>query len=310
MEQRNQLRVFSATVVLRAGKRVVVDWEADRINRDSIVVLDSVSECSDRRNDSLAGLRHCEHGCAAAGGSANRGAAASCFPSSECVLRNEQRRPVACLLRRAVPLRFAMVANECAELFVWSVHRSGDRRDLPHQDVERAAGRSRRCNYYCQSCGDYPTSTSRRAVRACRDCVVCRDSHWQLDALDKVSFRRSDRIDSQNCFAWLDAKTVWRLVAPSDFHAARFMGFLVGLNRELLARRSQLARSAVALACCRWILRYFDVGSCRCGDPRLTEAGRTYRFPATSDWKCNLDFRSGHCLSGPALDPIRFRQLH
>src|SRR6266478_3225041 len=256
MEQRNQLRVFSATVVLRAGKRVVVDWEADRINRYSIAVLDSVSECSDRRHDSLAGLRHWEHGCAAAGGSANRGAAASCIPSSECVLRNEQRRPVACLLRRAVPLPFAMVANECAELFVWSVHGSGDRRDLPHQDVECAGGRSRPWNCYCQSCGDHPTSTSRRADRAdraCRDCVVCRDSHWQLDALDKVSFRRADRIDRQNCFARLDAKTVWRLVPPSDFQAARFMDFLVGPNRELLARRSQLARSAVALACCRWI---------------------------------------------------------
>src|SRR5438552_12510666 len=190
MEQRNQLRVFSATIVLRAGKRVVVDWEADRINRYSIAVLDSVSECSDRRHDSLAGLRHWEHGCAAEGGSANRGAAASCIPSSECVLRNEQRRPVVCLLRRAVPLPFAMVANECAELFVWSVHGSGDRRDLPHQDVERPGGRSRPWDCYCQSCGDYPTSSSRGGGRACGDCIVCRDSRWQLGGLGNGSVLR------------------------------------------------------------------------------------------------------------------------
>ena len=87
----------------------------------------------------------------------------------------------------------------------------------------------------CEIHRDHFTNTSRRADRACRADFVRRNSNRHLDAVDEISFWRSYRIDSENRFARLDAKTVRRLVAASDFHAAWCLDFLVGFNRELLA---------------------------------------------------------------------------
>ena len=123
---------------------VVVDWEAHWIGRHSIVVLDSVPECRAHRDDGLVGLRDRANNCAGAPRSAYRRAAAAGFHSAECVLRNEQRCALAALFRRAVSLRFAMVANERAELFAWSAHRSGDCSHVPDQAVQLAAGRQSR----------------------------------------------------------------------------------------------------------------------------------------------------------------------
>src|SRR5947207_6541155 len=117
MEQRNQFPVLSTTAVLRVGNFVVVDWQALWIGGASVVVLDSLSQCAAHRNDGLAGLRYRSHDCPGADGFVRWPAAAAGFHSSKCVLRNEQRRTLAALLRHAVPLPFAMVANELAKLF-------------------------------------------------------------------------------------------------------------------------------------------------------------------------------------------------
>src|SRR4029077_587141 len=241
MEQRNQFPVLSTTVVLRVGKCVVVDWQALWIGGASIVVLDSVSECSARRNDGLARLRNRSHNCPGADGSVGRRAAVAGFHSSKCVLRNEQRRAFAALLRRIVPLHFAMVANECAELFAGSAHRPGGRSYVPDQAVQLAARRGRACGDRCEIHCDHFTNTSLRADRACRANFVRCNSGRHLDAVDKISFWRYHRRDSENWFAWLDTKTVWRLVAASHLYAARCLDFLLGFNGELLARGSQLA---------------------------------------------------------------------
>src|SRR5207247_9351086 len=136
MEQRNQFPVLSTTAVLRVGKCMVVDWQALWIGGASIVVLDSVSECPACRNDGLARLRNRPHDCPGADGSVRRRAAVADFHSSKCVLRNEQRRALAALLGRVVPLHFAMVANERAKHFARSAHRSGGRSYVRDETVE------------------------------------------------------------------------------------------------------------------------------------------------------------------------------
>ena len=113
--------------------------------------------------------------------------------------------------------------------------------DAPDQAVQLAVRHSRACGDRGEIDCDHFTNTSRRADRACRVDFVRRNSGRHLDVLDKISFWRSHRIDSENWFARLDAKTVPRLVAASHFHAAWCLDFLVGFNRELLARGSQLA---------------------------------------------------------------------
>src|SRR6266446_5801538 len=143
MEQRKQFPVLSTTAVLRVGKFVVVDWQALWIGGASIVVLDSVSECPTCRNDGFAGLRNRSHDYPGADGSVRWRAAVAGFHSSKCVLRNEQRRALAALLRRVVPLHFAMVTNEHAELFTRSTHRSRGRSDVLDQVVQLAASRNR-----------------------------------------------------------------------------------------------------------------------------------------------------------------------
>ena len=125
-----------------------------------------------------------------------------------------------------------------AKLFAWSAHRSGGRSYVLDQAVQLAARRSRACGDRCESHCDHFTNTSRRADRACRADFVRRNSGRHLDSVDKISFWRCHRIDSENWFARLDTKTVRRLVAASHFHAARCLGFLVGFNCEFLARRS------------------------------------------------------------------------
>src|SRR6266481_6518229 len=213
MEQRNQFPVLSTTAVLRVGKCVVVDWEALWLGGASIVVLDSVSECPACRNDGLARLRNRSHDCPWADGSVRRRAAVAGFHSSKCVLRNEQRRALTALLRRVVPLHFAMVANERAKLFARSAHWSGGCSYVPDQAVQLAARRSRACGDRCEIHCDHFTNTSRWDDRACRADFVRRNSGRNLDAVDKISLWRFHRIDSENWFARLDAKTVRRSVA-------------------------------------------------------------------------------------------------
>src|SRR5207248_8765341 len=122
---------------------------------------------------------------------------------------------------------------------------------MPDQGIQLAAHSRRVCGDPCEIHCDHFTNTSSRADRAdCGD-FVRRNPDRHLDALDKISFWRPHRIDSENWFTRLDAKTVQPLVAASHFHAARCLDFLVGFNRELLARGSELAWSAVALARCR-----------------------------------------------------------
>ena len=307
MEQRNQFRIISAAAVLRIGKCVVVAWEVLRIGGASIVVLDSVSECLACRNDGLAAYVTARTIAPERMGSGHQRAAVAGFHSSECVLRNEQRRALAALLRHLVSLRFAMVANERAKLFAGSAYRCRGCSYVSDEALQLAVSRSRACGDRREIRCDQFTNTSRRADRASRTDFVRCNSGRHLDALDKISFWRSHRIDSENWFARLDAKTVRRLVAASHFHAAWWLDFLVGFNRELLARGSQLAWSTVALARGRWILRGLVVGSFCRGYCRVAKTGWPFRVPTTGNWKRNFDFSGRRCVSGAALDSIRFR---
>jgi len=64
LEHRNQLRILSATSLLRARKLLVVAGEANRVSGHSIVVLDSFFECSADRDLGLAGVCDGAHSCA------------------------------------------------------------------------------------------------------------------------------------------------------------------------------------------------------------------------------------------------------
>src|SRR4051794_25531108 len=176
-----------------------------------------------------------------------------------------------------------MVANERAELFSRNPDGSGGRIDVPNEVVQLAARRSRACGDRSEMLCDHFTNTSHWADRACRADFVRRNSAWHLGAVDEISVRRLYRIDSQNWFARLDAKTFRRLVATSHFHAARYLDFLVRFNREFLARGSQMARSAVALALGRWILRDLVIASPCSSCCRVAKTSRAFRVPATSD---------------------------
>src|SRR6185503_3083358 len=79
---------------------------------------------------------------------------------------------------------------------------------------------------------------------------------------------------------------------------------------ELLARGSQLAWSAVALALGRWILRGFVIASSCSGYCRVAKTGWAFPLPATGNWNRNFDFSGRRCVSGTPLDSIRFWELH
>src|SRR5262249_16486373 len=102
-------------------------------------------------------------------------------------------------------------------------------------------GSSRARGDRCEIHSDHFTNASHWNARIGHADCVRHNSDRHLDAVDKVSFWRFHRIDRKDWFAWLDAKTVRRLVAAFHFYAARCLDFLVGFDRELLARRSQLA---------------------------------------------------------------------
>ena len=163
------------------------------------------------------------------------------FHSSKCVLRNEQRRAVAAVFRRVVPLRFAMVANEHAELIARSAHRSGDRGYVLDQIVELAAGRIAVAVIVAKAIVVI-LRTPRAgliALAALISCAAIPVGGWIV--WTKFQFGDAHRIDGENWVARLDTKTVRRVVAASDFHASRCLGFLVGFNREFLARGSSVA---------------------------------------------------------------------
>ena len=141
------------------------------------------------------------------------------------------------------------------------------------------------------------TNTSCRADRACRADFVRRNSGWQLDAVDKISFWRCHRIDGENWFAWLDTKTVRRLVAASDFQPSRSLDFLVGFNREFLARRSSVARQTVRLANSRSVVRRFFAGFSCGSDPRIEKTSYTFHIPTTGNCNCNFDCCQRELLS-------------
>src|SRR6267142_5768721 len=198
MEQRNQFRIISAAAVLRSSGLVVVDWEADWIDRYSIVVFDSVPECRGHGDRGLVGLCGRANNRAGTPRPARRRAATTGFHSAECVLRNEQRRAVAAVFRRVVPLRLAMVANGRAELIAWSGHRRGDCVHVPDQIVELAADRHRGRSHPCQAWRNCSTTASCRLNRACRTPLLCRRPNWQLDGLAETAVWRCHRINGEN----------------------------------------------------------------------------------------------------------------
>ena len=138
----------------------------------------------------------------------HRRAATTGFHSAECVLRNEQRCAVAAVFRRAVPLRFAMVANGRAELIAWSSHRRGDCVHVPDQIVELAADRHCGRSHPCQAWRNCSTKSSCRLNRACCTPFVRRRPNWQLDGLAETAVWRCHRINGENRVPGLDAEAV------------------------------------------------------------------------------------------------------
>src|SRR5438105_9898788 len=147
-----------------------------------------------------------------------------------------------------------MAKSEQTNVFTRSAHRSRDRSHVPDKAVEPAAYCGRAGCDHCKIASDYATNTARRPDGVCRDCDLCRNPDWQLDGVDKIPIRRSDRINSENCIPRLDPKTIHGLVAAPDFYAARSLDLLVGFDRDFLAGRGQMERANVALLAGRWIL--------------------------------------------------------
>src|SRR5882762_6567809 len=208
MEQRNQFRIISAAAVLRSCRLLVVDWEAHRISRYSIVVFDSVPECRGHGDRGLAGLCGRANNRAGTPRPARRRAATTGFHSAERVLRNKQRRAVAAVFRRVVPLRLEMVANGRAELIAWSGHRRGYCVHVPDQIVELAADRHCGRSHPCKAWRNCSTKSSCRINRASSTSLVRRRPNLQLDGLAETAVWRCHRINGENRVPGLDAEAV------------------------------------------------------------------------------------------------------
>jgi hypothetical protein len=135
-------------------------------------------------------------------------------------------------------------------------------------------------------------------------------------SVDKISFWRSHRIDSENWFARLDAKTVRRLVAASHF--SRRAGVWIFWSDFIASFwRGEVSWhwSAVAVALGRWILsrsrHCFFLSRLLSG----CENGLVFPpFQRTGNWKRNFDFsgralRFWRCLSiqfdfGNCINPV------
>src|SRR5208282_2782780 len=66
-------------------------------------------------------------------------------------------------------------------------------------------------------------------------------AHLQLAGMVKIRLWRFQRFGGENPIPWLDSQTVCRMVASSDFHAARLLDIRVGTVNHLLAGRISLA---------------------------------------------------------------------
>src|SRR4051794_6674378 len=131
-----------------------------------------------------------------------------------------------------------MVANERTELIACSGHRRRDCVHVPDETLNPAIYRRSGHSHPCQAWRNYSTKSSCRLDRASGTGLVRRYSDLQLDGLAETAIWRCHRINGENRVLGLDAEAIRRVVAASNFQASRAVGFLVGFNFNLLARRS------------------------------------------------------------------------
>src|SRR5262249_35345025 len=106
-----------------------------------------------------------------------------------------------------------------------------------------AFAHSRNHRDYCEMATDASAPTWRHNSFAHPDDSMCRSPNRRVDALEQASFRRCRWLHHCDRTSFLDTETARRLVAPSHFLSTRPMDFLVGSNREVLARRANVAES-------------------------------------------------------------------
>ena len=131
-----------------------------------------------------------------------------------------------------------------------------------------------------------------------------RDPDWQLDGVEPISFRGSNRVDSEN---WLLG---WTRKPFADWwqHPIFAPGGLWVFWSSLIASfwRGELTWHSRPLS---WgpADKFFAVSSfllLATAIVGLQKPGWAFRFPATGDWCCNSNLLSGYRFFGAALDSI------
>ena len=137
-------------------------------------------------------------------------------------------------------------------------HRAGAGGDVPDQNQQPASAGRVRPGGAVQNCGLARSGKLRAAGPALAALALCAGlpmMAWL--AWCKYHLRRFHRHGGQNPVSRLDAQTVRRMVASSDFHAARFVDVRVGTHGDVLAGRVSLASPAAGLAGRGHDLRHF-----------------------------------------------------
>ena len=171
------------------GKCVVVDWEARWSYGASIVVLDSIPECSAGRDCRMGRLSHRTQNRAGAYRIAFGCAVAPCFHSSECLLHNQQRCVVACVFWRAVPSTVAMAGRGDTLNLARPSHRIGHCSDLSNKALKFAIHRSRGAGDYFKTAANHVANARKGIGHTGRSSGLCRDSNRQLDGMEQSALR-------------------------------------------------------------------------------------------------------------------------
>ena len=229
---------------------MVASGKGVRISRRSFALLAPFSESVRRCRPGVAGLCRRPAGFSRATafcGSAFR----RCWPSSRkrafYSIQNDVLSPLA--FGAAFILPGAIVARGNSGCPARNAHRSGARGDVPDQNQQPApAGRVRLGGAVQNWMSGQVGKIARRRTGAGGTGVVRGPADDCLAGVVQAHLRRFHRHGGENSISRLDAQTVQRMVASSDFHAARFVDLYVGTPGDVLAGRISLASPAAGVA--------------------------------------------------------------